>query len=97
MYKVNKRILAIILMLTILATSISTGASITAQASITKKELSKMYLNTSVKYLHVKGETKNNYTFKVKKGAKHTWYVKTDKGNPDSVVVNKKTGLVTAM
>ena len=79
MYKVNKRILAIILMLTILATSISMGASITAQASITKKELSKMYLNTSVKYLHVKGETKNNYTFKVKKGAKHTWYVKTDR------------------
>jgi hypothetical protein len=64
-------------------------------------ELANTYLNVQNKNLYL-GETGNDkFTFKVKKGvlqkgATYQWYVEKDKGNPEAVSINTKTGMVTA-
>lgn len=59
------------------------------------------YFNATSKYLHLGDKETGQFDFNIKKsaqekGSSYTWYVKADKGNPASVSINKKTGLVTA-
>lgn len=58
-------------------------------------------LNTTSKYLYLGNPNADTYDFNVKvsaqeKGAAYTWYVNTEKGSRNSIIINKKTGLVTA-
>ena len=67
----------------------------------TSTKLAETYLNSTVKYLHLGKEKADSFNFNIKssaqkKGATYTWYIKKDKGNPDAVSINKKTGVVTA-
>ncbi|GEM_PF-1844568 len=71
------------------------------QASLTSVELANTYLNVSSKYLYLDVTGKDTFDFDIKakarmKGARYTWYIKEDKGNPNALTIDSKTGLVTA-
>jgi hypothetical protein len=58
-------------------------------------------LNVFSKHLYLGEEGKNTFDFNVGKnaaleGAAYHWYIRTNKGNPDSVTINSRTGEVTA-
>lgn len=58
-------------------------------------------LNVICKYLYLGIEGKDTFDFNVGKnsvfeGATYYWYIRSNKGNPDSVIINSKTGVVTA-
>ncbi|HKL80677.1 MAG TPA: hypothetical protein VJ888_09625, partial [Mobilitalea sp.] len=64
-------------------------------------EATTISLNCISKNLKLGYEGADTYDFNVEEsvllpGATYSWYVKADKGNPDAVSINKKTGLVTA-
>lgn len=72
-----------------------------ANAVSSTKKLASSYLNATEKYLHLGNKTTGTFDFNIKKsaqkkGAKYTWYIKEDKGNPNAVTIDKKTGVVTA-
>lgn len=59
------------------------------------------YLNAEYKELYVGRQGNSKYNFDInlsieKKGTTYLWYVVKDKGNPNSVKINNKTGEVTA-
>ena len=79
-----------------------TGAGVPAYAlAADTKNLSSTYLSATLKYLNFGSKDTVSYDFDIrkdaqKKGAEYFWYVNMDKGNPDAVTINSKTGIVTA-
>ncbi len=101
MKKTTKKLVSRMLILSMVVGSMVNGITKQVQAAVNQEKLTSNYLNSSVKYLSLGGQGVKTYDFNIKKeamkeGATYTWYVKTDKGNPESVTINKKTGMVTA-
>jgi len=99
--KTVKKILATMLILSMVVVGMVNGTTEPVQAAVNQKELISNYLSSSVKYLYLGGQGVKTYDFNIRKevreeGSTYSWYVKTDKGNPNSVTINKKTGIVTA-
>ncbi len=72
-----------------------------AQAAVSAKKLAATYLNATEKYLNLGGKDTASFDFNInkvaqQKGAKYIWYIRADKGNPNAVTINSKTGIVTA-
>ncbi|HHT97599.1 MAG TPA: hypothetical protein GXZ90_06865, partial [Clostridiales bacterium] len=96
---ITKHITSVIIMLCMMLTMLLPHLQV--NAAVSNDKLSKKYLNSSLKYLHVEGKGAKTYNFNInkkaqEKGSKYTWYVKEDKGNSKSVTINKKSGLVSA-
>lgn len=101
MKKITKQLLSTMLILAMVVVSMATGMTKQAEAAVNEGGVSSNYLNSSEKYLYLGGQGVKTYNFNInkqamEKGATYSWYVKTDKGNPDSVTINEKTGMVTA-
>jgi len=101
MSKRIRKLLSIMLIITIVVGSIGNITTKQAKAAVSQVKSTSNYLNISVKYLYLGEKGIDTYNFNVNKdkqkvGATYNWYVRTDKGNPDSVTINKKTGIVTA-
>ncbi|MHB8131694.1 MAG: SwmB domain-containing protein [Mobilitalea sp.] len=99
--RVIRRILSTITVFAMVVASISSGAPKQVQAEVGTKEVSSNYLNTTRKYLNLGEQDAGSFDFNIKKeaekeGATYYWYVKADKGAPNSVTINKNTGVVTA-
>jgi hypothetical protein len=99
--RIMRRLLSIILVLTLALMSIADETPIRVKAEVSTKKLESMYLNATEKYLSLGVQGSNTYDFNIKKAAmknvaSYSWYVKTDKGDPNSVTINSKTGVVTA-
>lgn len=65
------------------------------------KDSESEYFNTSSVYLNFNDKKSTTYDFeikaeKLKTVASYTWYVEKDKGNPDAVLIQRRTGVVTA-
>lgn len=72
-----------------------------AAANTSEEKLASTYLNATIKNLHLGNKETGSFNFDIKKSAyekgnKYTWYVNTDKGNPNAVSVNALTGVATA-
>ena len=70
-------------------------------SSVTSYGNSAQHLNLVKRYLYLGDKGRDTFDFSInrdveKEGAKYYWYVKSDKGNPDSVIIDKNTGIVTA-
>lgn len=92
------RWVARLMLLVMVATTMS---GIRPRAVSAANNISSQYLNNISKYLYLDGDKKVQYDFNIlssalEKGATYTWYVKQDKGNPESVSIDRKTGVVTA-
>jgi len=101
MKKTTKKLVSRMLILSMIVGSMVNGTTKQVQAAVNQEKLTSNYLNSSNKYLSLGGQGIKSYDFNIKKeamteGATYTWYVKTDKGNTESVTINKKTGMVTA-
>ena len=99
--RVIKRLLSTIIVLAMVVVSMANGAPQQAQAAAGTKELVNSCINASEKYLYLGGQGVNTYNFNIlkeakEKGATYVWYVKADKGSPNSVTINQNTGVVTA-
>ena len=101
MKKILKKIISTMLILAMVVVSMTNGITKQVYAAVNQEELITNYLNCSVKYLYLGEQGAKSYDFNIKKeakeeGATYTWYVKTNKGNLDSVTIDKATGIVTA-
>jgi hypothetical protein len=97
----RKGILPVILLLTILVAMAGIMTRY-VQAESSAKQLSSQYLNSVKKYLNMSDQKTSSYDFNIKssskeEGATYTWYIRLDKGNPDSIKIDQKTGVVTAV
>lgn len=99
--KVFKRLMVTVLTLAMLIANMQAANGMVAKAATSSKSLAEQYLNATNKYLHLGTKTQNTFDFNIKssaieKKAKYAWTVDKKKGNPDSVSINSKTGVVTA-
>ncbi len=99
--KVFKRLMVTVLTLAMLIANMQATNGMVAKAATSSKSLAEQYLNATNKYLHLGTKTQNTFDFNIKssaieKKAKYVWTVDKKKGNPDSVSINSKTGVVTA-
>lgn len=98
----RKGILSVILLLTILGAMAGIMTRYVQAESVAAKQLSSQYLNSVKKYLNMSDQKTSSYDFNIKNsskedGATYTWYIRLDKGNPDSIKIDQKTGVVTAV
>lgn len=96
-----KKSMSVFLAVLMVIALLSNATTMQAQAAVSQNELSRAYLNATVKYLNFNKKNTRTFDFDInenakERGAKYTWYVKADKGNPDAVTINSKTGEVTA-
>ena len=107
-----RRVLSLMLVLVMVFVSLANGEPKQVQAASQVKLTSTdtqpgegladaSCMNASEKYLYLGKKGPKTYNFNIKKkamvkGATYSWYVKADKGNPNSVTINKKSGVVTA-
>lgn len=80
---------------------ILTGFPNQALAAEDSSSLAKQYLNSQVKYLIMGDSDAESYNFNInkdakQKGAKYNWYINENKGNPNAVSIDSKTGIVVA-
>lgn len=100
----SKRLIAGSIACIMLLLNFNYAYPVSALAQETPNEVSEakaINLNCISKKLKLGYEGVNTYDFDVEgssqlPGATYSWYVKADKGNPDAVTINKRTGLVTA-
>lgn len=90
-----------LVLIAIIVAVIAVGTPKPVQSAVNRADLAYTYFNSAYKYLYLGGQGANTYDFNINNdrmehGATYFWYVKVDKGNPDSVTINKKTGTVTA-
>ena len=98
---IRKRLLSIILVVAMVIVNLSYGGPTQAFASTGAKLKPADYLNATEKYLYLGERGANTFDFNINKNARkqgdtYTWYVKTEKGTPKAIAINKKTGVVTA-
>ncbi len=89
------------LILAILVVCITDRNTKQVKATVSPGELTSGYLNSSEIYLHLGEKGDISYDFDVNKevkesGATYNWYINKKKGNPNSISINTKTGIVTA-
>ena len=96
-----KRLISFFLVVAMMLSVISGIAPSMVEAASSTKELGEEKFNATSKYLHLGVKGKDIFDFNIKKsaqeeGARYTWYIKEDKGNPDTVSIDHKTGIVKA-
>ncbi len=99
--KVFKKLAVTVLTLSILIANMQVGNGKVTQAATSSKNLAAQYLNAVDKYLHLGEKSQNSFDFNIKssakdKKAKYVWAINKQKGKPDAVSINNKTGVVTA-
>lgn len=99
--KVFKKLIVTVLTLSILIANMQVGNGKVTQAATSSKNLAAQYLNAVDKYLHLGEKSQNSFDFNIKssakdKKAKYVWAINKQKGKPDAVSINSKTGVVTA-
>ncbi len=98
------KLLRIVFILILLAAGLTHAKYQYAQAETNKTAASAAlsgYLNEESIVLHVGKKSSNTYNFDIHKskkikGATYLWYVAKNKGNPNSITINKNTGVVKA-
>lgn len=96
-----KKLLLYVSAFVIVFTGILAGLPYKAQAAENSSSLAKQYLNSQVKYLIMGASDTETYNFNIKKdakqkGAKYSWYINENKGNPDAISIDSKSGVVVA-
>lgn len=100
--KYSKKLISTLMVLTMVLISVTYAVPPKqVNAAVDSEKLAATYLNETSKYLHLGDRNADTYNFNInksakEKGATYSWYVKSDKGNPASVTIDKKTGVVTA-
>lgn len=99
--KTGKKLLAVLLTVLMLFVCITNDFVEKSALAATEDILSEKYLNATTKYLYLGKPGADTFDFNIKKsaqeaGASYTWYINSGKGNPLSINVGKKTGIVTA-
>jgi len=99
--QMKRKLLSTMLILAMIVISMANSNTKQVQAAVSPEELTSGYLNSSEIYLYLGEQGDKSYDFNVKKearenGATYSWYINKKKGNPDSVSINTKTGVVTA-
>ncbi|MDF2473296.1 MAG: hypothetical protein K0R21_1078 [Anaerocolumna sp.] len=100
--KSREGILPVILMLTILVVIAGIMTRYVQAETVTAEKMSSQYLNSVKKYLNMSDQKTSTYDFNIKNsrkedGATYAWYIRMDKGNPNSIKIDPKTGVVTAV
>ena len=95
------KLIVTILIVVLLAVNVQNSNDNIVRAATNKENLAKYYLNATTKYLHLGDKEESTFDFDVKniskvKGTSFTWDINKQKGNPNAVTINKKTGVVTA-
>ncbi len=99
--KTTTKIVSVILILAMVVVSMTNVAPKQVQAAVNQEKVIANYLNSAVKCLYLGDQGLNTYDFNIKKevmeaGSTYSWYINTNKGNPTSITIDKKTGVVTA-
>ncbi|MDF2486948.1 MAG: hypothetical protein K0R46_3116, partial [Herbinix sp.] len=103
--KMMRRLFSAMLILVMVFCGIVNDVTKQAQAAVNKEggtsaDFTKC-INVTEKYLYMGKSGVKTFDFNIRKeammkGATYIWYIRTDKGNPKAVSINKKTGIVTA-
>ncbi len=96
-----KKLISYFMILAMVLISLSNAVPKQAIAAVDSNELAATYLNATKIYLHLGNKETGTYNFHINesaktKGATYLWYVKMDKGNPECVTINTRSGVVTA-
>ena len=99
--RVFKKLMTLLLVLLMLIINMNNNCSTTVQAASNTKNISAQYLNSTKKVLHLGSKDQNLFAFKINKSkkdkkSKYSWGINKEKGTPDAITINKKTGKVTA-
>ncbi|HKL99125.1 MAG TPA: Ig-like domain-containing protein [Mobilitalea sp.] len=101
MKRIARKFIAGIMICTLLLISIYKAEPEQAFAETDIADTPRVYLNVTAKNLKLDNNKLGTFDFDVVdskqlSGATYSWYIKADKGNPDAVTINRKTGVVAA-
>lgn len=94
-----KKLISVLILSVMMLTSIFDYVPEAVYAGNAREESTVLCINTAAKYLYLGDSKADKYDFDIvnpKAEAVYTWYVKADKGSPEAVAVDSKTGMVTA-
>ncbi|MDF2941826.1 MAG: glycoside hydrolase family 16 [Herbinix sp.] len=96
-----KKLISYLMILAMVLISLSNAVPKQVNAAVDSNEWAATYLNATKIYLHLGNKETGTYNFNINesaktKGATYLWYVKMDKGNPECVTINTRSGVVTA-
>jgi hypothetical protein len=96
-----KKLISYLMILAMVLISLSNAVPKQVNAAVDSNEWAATYLNATKIYLHLGNKETGTYNFNINESAKtkgvtYLWYVKMDKGNPECVTINTRSGVVTA-